>query len=319
VFLGSRSTIGAAIAVAVALTAGLEAPAFAAPTKQECFSSSQSGQELQRAGKLRDARAEFITCSSASCPAMVRADCAQHVDEVNRAIPSVVVEATDGDGNDLGAVKVAVDGAPLLERLDGRPVEVDPGEHKFTFAYAGRAPIEKSFLIREGEKGRHERIVFAASKPIAAAAPASAAAPAPAPASAPPPTVRAPPPSPPPVASASPASTQRIVSFALAGAGVVGIGVGSAFGLMASSSYNQARTDCGTGCSATSKARSEKSTADGDATVSTVSFIAGGAALAAGVVLFFTAPNGREGKAPPVSVLPGIGPSSASLLLTGRF
>jgi hypothetical protein len=138
------------------------------------------------------------------------------------------------------------------------------------------------------------------------------------PVAAPAPAERPAPPLAPPSEPSAPGKTQRIASYALAGAGVIGIGVGSAFGLMASSSYNQARTDCGTGCSATSKAQSEKSSADTDATVSTVAFVAGGAALVAGVVLFFTAPKGTEEKAA-VSLVPSAGPSSAGLSLSGRF
>jgi len=47
--------------------------------------------------------------------------------------------------------------------------------------------------------------------------------------------------------------------------------------------------------------------------VSTVAFVVGGALLAGGVALYFTAPKGN------VALAPSVGPSQASLGLYGRF
>lgn len=294
---------------AAALTMVFEAQALATPTKKECFSSSQIGQDLLRAGKLNDARAHFLTCAAASCPEVVRADCAEHVDEVSRALPTVVFDARDADGSDLSAVKVTMDGAPFLDHLDGRSVPVDPGAYRFTFEVEGRAPVARSLVIREGEKERRERIVFPAlAAPPAPVAPVMPSAPTPSPAL--------------PAPSASSGGTQRTVAYALGAAAVGGIGLGTAYGLVASSTYKSARTDCGSGCSATSSAASEKSRADGQAAVSTIAFIAGGAALTAGLVLFLTAPKGaaQDGtKAAVIAVVPTGGPSGGGVLLVASF
>ena len=52
--------------------------------------------------------------------------------------------------------------------MDGRPVEgqqgtaiaADPGEHTFVFAATGQPPIERKFILREGDRDRREPIVI---------------------------------------------------------------------------------------------------------------------------------------------------------------
>ena len=118
--------------------------------------------------------------------------------------------------------------------------------------------------------------------------------------------------------SSAGSNTRRTIAFILGGAGIVGIGLGSVFGLLASSSFSSQKSDC---ASSTDCANHGQALADHDATVtygtiSTVGFIAGGALLAGGAVLFFTSP------APPrsaVLVAPSVGRSSGGLSLKGSF
>jgi hypothetical protein len=296
----SLAGAAAAVAAAVAGSVVLEGRALADPTKTECFTTSQNGQELQHAGKLRAAREQFVTCAAASCPDLVRADCAAHLEEVQRAQPSIVFEVKDPAGADLSAVQVSVDGAVLVTQLDGRPIDMDPGNHQFRFEVAGAPAVEKPLLIREGEKDRHERIVIARPLRTASVAPSVA---------------------PIPTERGADGGTQRLLGWVAGGVGVVGVGVGAAFGLAASSKWSQAKYDCGTGCPSTSPAQSEKSTAEGDATASTVAFAVGGATLVAGVVLLLTAPTGREEHAPSVAVslAPTVGRSGAGALVSVRY
>jgi hypothetical protein len=274
----------------------LEGLALADPTKAECFTSSENGQELQHAGKLRAAREQFVTCAAASCPDLVRADCAAHLEELHRAQPSIVFEVKDPAGADLSAVQVSVDGAVVATQLDGRPIDMDPGNHQFRFEIAGAPVVEEPLQIREGEKGRHERIVIARPLPTSSVAPI-------------------------PTERGADGGTQRLLAWVAGGVGVVGVGVGAAFGLLASSKWSQAKNDCGTGCASASPAQSERSTAEGEATVSTVAFAVGGATLAAGVVLLLTAPKTREEHAPAVavSVAPTVGRSGAGALVSVSY
>jgi hypothetical protein len=75
--------------------------------------------------------------------------------------------------------------------------------------------------------------------------------------------------------------------------GVAGIAVGSVFGLLASSSASSSKNAGCPNCTPAqfTQATSDYNSASDDATISTVAFVAGGAALAAGAILFFTAPK----------------------------
>jgi hypothetical protein len=80
------------------------------------------------------------------------------------------------------------------------------------------------------------------------------------------------------------------------GAGAVGLGVGAAFGLAASSTYDGAFE--GGGCDRATRTcdAAGQSTVDdarSKATLSTVLFAAGGVLAASGVVLFLTAPSAK--------------------------
>jgi serine/threonine-protein kinase len=108
-------------------------------------------------------------------------------------------------------------------------------------------------------------------------------------------------------------STRRAIAYALGGIGVVGIGIGSAFGLVAISKNGNSNADghCDTtGCDPTGKQLRED--ALGAATVSTVAFATGLAALAAGVVVYVTAPKG-------VRVGPALGASFEGITVQGRW
>jgi hypothetical protein len=146
-------------------------PAFAA-----CFDAYPAAQRLRKQGKLREARAQLVLCSQEECPAEVRSDCGTWLGEVDRAMPSVVIEARDPRGDETAAVRVLVDGVLLAERLDGKAIELDPGEHAFRFQHAGQTQ-ERTILIREGEARRKIEVRF--STPPAASASASASAPPP--------------------------------------------------------------------------------------------------------------------------------------------
>jgi high-affinity Fe2+/Pb2+ permease len=55
-----------------------------------------------------------------------------------------------------------MDGQPLVPRLEGTALSIDPGEHQFVFSAQNVAPVQKSLIIREGEKGRREKIILGA-------------------------------------------------------------------------------------------------------------------------------------------------------------
>jgi tetratricopeptide (TPR) repeat protein len=82
-------------------------------------------------------------------------------------------------------------------------------------------------------------------------------------------------------------STASQVGIVLGTAGLVGIGVGTGFGIAAISKANTAKETCsGNQCTA-QKGVDAAHDASSNATISTIGFAAGGALLATGVILFF--------------------------------
>ncbi len=136
--LSGRSRLFSAAFVAAASWGTMASADGAKPDKLECIAADTDGQSLRMAGKLLGARKRLAVCASAVCPSIVRDDCVQRITEIEAAQPTVVFTATNGYGRSLVAVRVTVDGAPLTDRLDGRPLRVDPGEHEFAFEALGR-------------------------------------------------------------------------------------------------------------------------------------------------------------------------------------
>jgi hypothetical protein len=124
-----------------------------AQDKEACVASSESAQKLRTQKKLRAARKELVSCAQEICPAVVKKDCVTWLKEVDDSLPTVIVAARDGSGNDLTDVRVTVDGELLAERIEGSALAVDPGAHTFKFESAGTT-VESKVLIRETEKNR---------------------------------------------------------------------------------------------------------------------------------------------------------------------
>src|SRR5258706_11586172 len=104
--------IGRAMAASLVL---LASTAHAASTKEQCMAADTRAQELRQDGKLLDALAQLDVCASAACPALVRADCTERLDEVRRVLPSVVFEVKTASGADVVDARVEMDGTVLRE------------------------------------------------------------------------------------------------------------------------------------------------------------------------------------------------------------
>ena len=246
-----------------------------------CIAASEQALTLRKQGKLHDTLKQLAICADAACPGEVKSDCSARIADVHNAIPTLILAAKDGAGNDLYDVKVSMDGTQIATTLDGRPLSVDPGEHVFRLETTGQAPVEKQLVLREGDKDRRETVVIGPPSPV--------------PAQTPPPGSggeQQPP-------AGSWWTTQRTLAIVGGGLGVVGLGLGSVFGAFAMSSQNREKSDCGSSSSCNhAQAVEDYNTAGTDATASTVSFIAGGVFLAAGAVLWFTQPSDTNAAAP---------------------
>ncbi len=253
------------------------APVLADATKEQCVDANGRAQELRRDGKLSAAREQLRTCGSPSCPAIVRDDCAKRLDELEKAQPTIIFEAKDGNGNDLGAVKVTVDGALFAERLAGTPLSVDPGEHTFAFETAGQPTVQKKLVVRESEKDRRERITLGARDTATQHAAAQFGAEGPG--------------SQPSAVTSSGIGTQKIFAIVAGGVGVVGLGIGSAFGLIAMSKKIDAESACPDSLCTNQDGSNRWRDAASAGNLATVGFIVGSVGIAAAAVLWITVPS----------------------------
>ncbi len=276
-------------------------PAVAAePTKDECIDANETAQTLAHGKKLVAAKQRLLVCMSQGCPKPVRDDCGQRLTDVEAMTPTLVLEVKDDAEHDLSAVRVTMDGQPFVSKLDGTAIPLDPGEHQFVFEADGLKSEQRTLVVREGDKNRHERVVLVGAARAPGATPA--------------------PQVPEGVAPLAPSDghTQRIAGLALGGAGVVGLAVGSIFGLMSKATFDHAYEECGKSytCPRNESGNSgynDGQTAHSQATVSTVAFIVGPALLAGGAYLYFTAPKAE------VAVAPTVGSGGATLSLRGRW
>jgi hypothetical protein len=200
------------------------------------------------------------------------------VDDVNAQIPTILFAAKDPTGADTGAVKVSMDGSVLAERLEGNAIPIDPGEHTFTFELAGQPPVTRKLVIQEGQRDRRELVTFGTPAAAPAAPPAAVA-----------PGSEAPP------ADSGGLGTQKILAIVAGGVGVVGLGLGSIFGLEAMSKKNDAQSACPDKC-ASDDGVNKWNDAASAGNVATIGFIIGGVGLVGGAVLWLTAPSAGAAK-----------------------
>jgi hypothetical protein len=303
----NRSRVAAAaLGLASAWVFVCGAASAADPTKSQCIDANEAAQPLRQSGKLHAAEERLLVCVHPTCPGPVRDDCAQRLTELRAATPTLVFAVSDDAEDDLSAVRVTMDGQPFAATLDGTALPVDPGEHHFVFEAEGRMRQEKTLVLREGDKGRRERVVLMALAPAPEV-----------PVSAPDVSTSAAPHAEQP---SSPRNTRRAVGMALAGVGLAGAVVSTIFGIVAKSLYDHAANDeCGpsagfasrTAC--TQNGYNDGQTAHSQALGSTIGFIASAALVAGGATLYFTAPSVS------VALTPTAAAGGAGLGLSGRW
>ena len=201
---------------------------------------------------------------------------------------------------------IARDGEAVGRAQWGAAVPIDPGEHVIVAVAPGKQRWEGK-VVTPDEPG-------ATSISVPALLDASAAPP-------------APPPMPAPAASGSGPplatdegrptwGTQRIFAVVAGGVGVIGVGVGTYFGILTKSKLDDSN---GNGCNASSNlCNSTGAALRNDAVsagnASTVAFVVGAAALAGGAVLWFTSPSPT-----PARVGASVGPGVGALVVGGAW
>ncbi|WP_437313979.1 tetratricopeptide repeat protein [Sorangium sp. So ce385] len=199
-------------------------------------------------------------------------------------VPRLTIRLAPGAPRDTAVQR---SGIPVGAGSLGAPLPVDPGEVQVTATAPGRK--QKTFTVQLAE-GAQAELLVAPEEPAAGGGSAGPA---------------LPPKDGPPAAGGS---MQRTAGWISAGAGVVGLGVGAAFGLRALGKKGDAEPYCNEAnvCAERGIELQEQGATAG--TISTVAFLVGAAALGAGAVLIFTAPSSAQAPSAPratVGVVPG--------------
>ena len=245
---------GVAAVVLTLMPAALAQPAGGEGT-EACVAAHLTAQRLRRDGRLRAAKESLVACSRSSCPQVLVEECGPWLREVEQTLPTIVFEAVGPDGLDVADARVLIDGEVLVERLDGKAVEVDPGEHVLRYERAGWPSIEQMVLIREGDKGRRVAVRFEkAPAPLQE-------------------SVSAPRPTP-------------LIVYGLAGLGVIGVGLFATMGAVGLSQRNDLDDlGCKPSCATSDVDDVRRAFLVGD-----IALVTGVAALGAAVVVYLTRP-----------------------------
>jgi len=199
------------------------------------------------------------------------------------------------------ALTITLDGTAIPPGLRGIPTPVDTGNHRLEVSGPGKKGWSVAFTIANAA-------TTPVLVPVLDAAPAQPAAD----------PSRSPTPGAPPAAEPRDGKSQRAVALIVGGIGVVGVGLGSAFGLMAKASDDKADPLCSSSDHCTDEGKSLVNSAHSKATVATVAFSIGGAGLLGGAILWLTAPRAQE-RGPSVAVVPTVGPDGAGVFAKGSF
>jgi hypothetical protein len=281
-------------------TTGAAAPGASAQAASEspedaklsCIASFEEAQRERNAGHYLASRAALIQCSEPQCGDVLASECTRMFADVESATPSVVFSAHDAARDaDRSDVAVTMNGKPLLERLDGKPLPVDPGQYELVFTAPGAQPVKLPVVIRTGEKYRVINVVFPAPETSS-------------PLSAPPAAVQV----------TVPEGSREVpaLSYVFGGLGVAGIGAFVALRVIGSSDFDAMKADCAPGCES----------ADVDNLklkymLSNVALGVGVASLGAAIVIYAVAPNEPEDPSASLALVPTA--DGSRLVLDGRF
>ena len=211
------------LVIAAVARAQVSGPTTEVNGRDACLSGHEQSQELKLEGKLLQSRKALLICAEEQCPSLVRADCLHWLNELESAIPTIVVVAESDRGDEID-VRVVIDGQLATSQLDGKAIELDPGSHQIVFERNGSQPQEMRLILGQGEKNRIIRLDFR-TKP--AMLPASV------------PALTLAPLQPPKGSRPVP-----VLTYAFAGLSVVAIASATYFGVRANSARNDAINSC---------------------------------------------------------------------------
>lgn len=206
---------------------------------------------------------------------------------------------------------VTRDGTPMSKAEWGVAIPVDVGTHAVEASATGAKAFKTAVNVAKDGDSIVVDVPKLEDEPAPPPAPNTVPPPAPQPITEPPPVE----------ADKSHGSSQRTIGLVVGGVGVAGVAVGAVTGLMAIGKSNNAK-DAGCNNDGPCRVPAAVDAADSArtlATISTIGFIAGGVGVAAGAVLFFTAPSKKAAPTTGIRVVPNAGPNAGGLTVLGSF
>jgi hypothetical protein len=126
-----------------------------------CITAYEQTQTLRKDGKPLAAKAQAAVCARESCPALLTKDCTKWLAELESDIPTDVLDPRTPSGAVRTDVRVKVDGVTISEKLDPKPLPVEAGSHTFVLEAEGAAPVERTIVLREGERNKKLTVTMA--------------------------------------------------------------------------------------------------------------------------------------------------------------
>jgi hypothetical protein len=249
----------------------------------------------EKAGRTASAWATYLS-AAASYKSTNRPDWETRARDRANVLASTLAKVTIVAPTPAPAsLKITRDGEAVIPSEIGSPIPLDPGRHVIEAVADGRAKFSSTFVLAAGAK--QTITVVMGNESVAPAAPLAGAKDS--------------------TDGGDSAHQSRVtLAYLLGGVGIAGLAVGSLSGLVAINKNDTSKQNCpNDGPCSSPSARDANSSASTWATISTVSMIAGGALLATGAIVFFTAPKASDSKtAARAYVSPALGLGSAGVM-----
>ena len=126
----------------------------------QCRETLNNAEAQEQTNHLIDAARLFASCARKSCGALIYRQCKQEWGRLDRAIPSVILTASEAVGSAPLEVQVTIDGGAISPPPPGRPLAVDPGQHEFAFKSADGRTASQKVMIARGEHRRSIAVVL---------------------------------------------------------------------------------------------------------------------------------------------------------------
>ena len=262
------------------------------------------GNCYEKVGKTASAWATFLD-AAASAKQQSRAEWEKLARTRAAALEPKLSRLTITASGAVTGLEIKRDGVVVTQASLGTALPVDPGEHAIEASAPGYTAFATKVVVGPNADKKEVAVPALAPAPKDPGPAAGGAA------------AGTPPAGPPPPPREDSGSGTKTIGLVVAGVGVAGIALGSVTGLMAMSANDDAKKLCpGDGACASKDGVDKNDKAKTFALVSTVGFVAGGALLAGGAVLWLTAGPSKKGN---VQIAPTVGANAGGLLVRGAW